>query len=182
MPNIYYVLGHGYRLLSELNPKMYQRPYTLQLAELRPLYYYNHALANLRRSPKFTESFAKTFEDVTYYISPESLPENERIPPTFEQRGVWESGYWHDHDRFLYAMELEKQYGLPSNKPAVGSWVLASRRDAGMSQEKLASMINISPDALNLIECGYMLPYVGIIHRLKRALEAPIAEPVDADV
>lgn len=61
---------------------------------------------------------------------------------------------------------------MPVNKPSFGSLVLASRRAAGILQEKLTSMV----------ECGYMLPCVGIIHRPKKALKASIAEPVDSDV
>lgn len=61
---------------------------------------------------------------------------------------------------------------------AIGDQIRAARREAGLSQEKLAELAGMDRQAINRIEQGHQSPLVDNLIRIADALDVPLSELV----
>lgn len=170
MPNIYYMLGHGYRILSEVDKPNYQRHQSIQLAEEKPYFYFSKALSELTKQRKINESTESMIEDVMRYIDPADIPAND--PPTEEDKGLWWLGYYHSHDKFLRSMEFEAEAAQPLGQSSIAAWIIAAREERGMTQAELAAALNVPQPTISRWETGASTPRSSNIQRLKQIFES----------
>lgn len=170
MPNIYYVLGHAYRILSNIEPKVYQKAVDLKLAESKPYYYFNKAFVELSRQKKIEGASEAVLVDILDYIDPNKIPDD--VIPTDENRWMWWLGYYHTHDMFLRSMEFDADQAKPMGKESLAEWIIATRESLGMNQVEFAELVGCKQPQLCRWETGETIPRVSSIRRIREAVES----------